>query len=153
MSETQTIDSSRRPLIILGIGDVLSLVLFSMIGRQTHAEGLTLQSVLLTAAPFVIAWFILASVLRGYRPALLASPQVMFMQSLVIAIGASSLGVFLRSAFLKVPVVPLFVLVAIPMATLFILGWRMIFIWVYRWSQASPGAATAPPDKAKKKTS
>lgn len=153
MSETQTTHPARWPLIILGIGDVVSLVLFAMIGRQTHAEGLAPQSVLMTAAPFVAAWFIVASVLRAYRPALLTSPRVMFMQSLVVALAAGGLGVFLRAALLQVPVVPLFAVVAMPMAALFVIAWRMIFIFVYQRSPAGLAMAADTPTEAKKKTS
>lgn len=150
MSETQTTNGSRRPLIILAIGDIISLILFALIGRQSHAEALTLQSVFMTAAPFVVAWFIMATVLRAYRPGLLTSPRAMFMQSLVVAIGAGALGVFLRAMLLRVPVNQTFLLVAIPMVVLFVIAWRMIFIFVYQRSHAVtvPAGAAA---KAQKK--
>lgn len=150
MSETQTINSSRRPLVILAIGDIVSLILFALIGRQSHTETLTVQSVLTTAAPFVVAWFVMATVLRAYRPALLASPRAMFMQSLVVAIGAGALGVFLRAGLLRVPLNQTFLLVAIPMVVLFVLGWRMIFIFAYRRSHAVVAPANVAA-KAKKK--
>ncbi|QLQ05409.1 MAG: DUF3054 domain-containing protein [Anaerolineae bacterium] len=118
MSETQMNHPSRRPLIILAIGDVLSLTLFVLLGRQSHSEALTLQSVLRTTAPFVLAWFIMASVLRAYRPILLTSPRVMFMQSLVAAIGTGALGVFLRAGLLHIQVIQTFLLVAIPTVAL-----------------------------------
>lgn len=153
MSETQVTNTPRSALIILAIGDVVSLVLFALIGRQSHAEALTLQSVFMTATPFVVAWFIVASVLRPYRPALLTSPRAMFMQSLVVAIAAGALGVFLRAGLLRTPIVPLFLLVAIPLVVLFVIGWRMIFVWAYLRSHPAPVAVVDAPVKDKKKPS
>ncbi len=153
MSETQVNNTPRGALIVLAVGDVVSLVLFSLIGRQSHAETLTPQSILMTAAPFVVAWFIVASVLRAYRPVLLTSPRVMFMQSLVVAIGAGALGVFLRSGLLRTPIVPTFLLVAIPMVTLFVVGWRLIFVWVYLRLHPVVDTPAGVPTKAKKNQS
>lgn len=46
--------------------DVLALLLFALIGRSSHNEGFDLSNLLLTAAPFLLAWLALGPLLGAY---------------------------------------------------------------------------------------
>lgn len=60
-------DVASRPL--LAFGDAGFLLAFATIGRSIHSGGLTLDvQALITAAPFLGAWFLVAPLLGAYTP-------------------------------------------------------------------------------------
>ena len=51
---------------LLAFGDVSALLLFVIIGRQSHAEGIDILNVLTTAAPFVFSWLVVSPLVGSY---------------------------------------------------------------------------------------
>src|SRR5438046_10000439 len=76
--------STSRYIIVLASGDLLAFLAFSAIGRGSHGEATGLAAipaVIVTAAPFAIAWFVVSPFIGVYRQALAAI-------SLQLAVGA-----------------------------------------------------------------
>ena len=62
--------ATRRRTVILIVGDACMFVIFAAVGRASHHEASGLGaflSVLQTAAPFAIGWFVVAPFLGAYR--------------------------------------------------------------------------------------
>lgn len=58
------VDDEDTSVRVVGLvaGDVAALLLFAAIGRGNHGEGLFITDVLLTAAPFMLGWFLSSGV-------------------------------------------------------------------------------------------
>lgn len=119
--------------IILPVGDILAVLLFVFVGQtdhQTNDPGNPLGSLLLAGAPFVAAWLVTAFLLGAYRADVLA-PRVMFTRTLTAWLVALPVGIVLRALVLGRAVIPTaFILVAFAFGGLFVLGWRMIFVFM-----------------------
>src|SRR5437868_7304254 len=62
--------STSRHIIVLASGDLLAFLAFSAIGRGSHGEATGLAAipaVIVTAAPFAIAWVIVSPFIGVYR--------------------------------------------------------------------------------------
>ncbi|MCA0435498.1 MAG: DUF3054 domain-containing protein [Actinobacteria bacterium] len=107
--------------------DVLLVVLFALIGRLSHAEGLTFGGLVTTASPFLAgtvgAWAVLAT--RGRpRPAGVAAGVLVWASTLVV-------GMLLR-AITGQGVALSFILVAGTVTALFLIGWRALGAYLVR---------------------
>ena len=71
LSKSNLNDITSRPLLFAG--DVLALVVFALIGRNSHNEGMDLVAVFATAAPFVLSWTAVSSFVGGYTRTATAS--------------------------------------------------------------------------------
>jgi hypothetical protein len=76
-------DVKERPAVV--VGDAVALMTFAAIGRGNHAS--SDGSVLLTAFPFLLSWFLCAPVLGAYR----SSPSLK--QAVTTALPAWALSV------------------------------------------------------------
>lgn len=126
----------RNLRILLVVGDILALLLFVIIGQTDHqtvsAEN-PLGGLLVAGAPFIVAWLVSAFLLGAYRADVVA-PRVMLTRSLTAWFIALPIGIVLRALLLGRAVIPTaFILVAFAFGGLFIIGWRMIFVFLIRW--------------------
>ena len=132
-SGTETNTSPNR-IIILVVGDFLVLLLFAWVGRSSHSLSiLDIKAIIVTAAPFMIGWFLVtpwfglfsADVSQNWRKLV---PRLL----IAWAIGGS-LALVLRALYLGRPIpggiIPTFALVALGFTTLFMLIWRLAYIW------------------------
>ncbi|MEO7124246.1 MAG: DUF3054 domain-containing protein [Lacisediminihabitans sp.] len=100
--------------------DVVLVLVFVTIGRQSHDEGITLMGTLVTAWPFLVALAIGWLISRAWRrPLGILSPGVIIWAwTIIFAMGlriASGQGVALA-----------FVIVATVTLALFLVGWRAL---------------------------
>lgn len=107
--------------------DIALVVVFAMIGRRSHAEGITAGGLVATASPFLTgtvgAWAILAS--RGRpQPATISAGVLVWAVTLVV-------GMALR-AITGQGVAVSFVLVAGAFTALALIGWRALGAWLVR---------------------
>jgi|GEM_PF-570339 len=58
----------------LAAGDAVSFLVFAALGRAEHQTGLGLLQIIVTALPFMAAWYPVALWLRAFKPAAVASP-------------------------------------------------------------------------------
>ncbi|GGB66641.1 membrane protein [Knoellia flava TL1] len=105
--------------------DLLAVLVFALVGRRSHASGITLGGVLETAAPFLCgtaAGWLLASL------ALDASPRSWQFGAIVVA-ATVVIGMLLRR-LAAAGTAPSFVVVATLFLTATIIGWRLLTRWL-----------------------
>ncbi|MFN3929662.1 MAG: DUF3054 domain-containing protein [Thermoflexus sp.] len=127
---------------IVGVGDLLVFVIFAVVGRASHGlltEDSVVWGVARAAAPFVLAWWIVAGLFRLYRPDP-ALPLARAAGRIGLAwLGAWALGLLLRSLFLGRPAPIAFALITLAGNGLLLIAWRLLLqIWIQR--QAASGA-------------
>src|SRR5450759_823690 len=123
--------SASRHIVVLASGDALAFLAFAAIGRGSHGEATGLAAipeVILTAAPFAIAWFIVSPFVGVYRGDLVASPRKMAQRTLLGWALSWPVAMALRGLFVDHAVPPLtFALIARVVNAAFLLLWR----WPY----------------------
>lgn len=133
---------NRSALLLLG--DAAVLVLFAITGRRTHEEAVGLAAageVLMTAAPFVLAWVVATLALGAVSHERTASMGSMVRWTLVAWVLAAPLAMLFRALLLGRPSPLSFYLVAgaVPLALL--LGWRLAFSLLERRAGSPRGVA------------
>jgi hypothetical protein len=120
-------------LLILWLGDILTLGLVTILGFASHGELAEAgPRILTTFLPLCVAWVIVAwpnkilhltyafHLRHLWRPAwaiLLAAPLAGFIRAWVLG---------------NRPIIPVFILVLMGVSLVAILMWRMIFHWLFR---------------------
>ncbi|MCE2852827.1 MAG: DUF3054 domain-containing protein [Roseiflexaceae bacterium] len=107
------------------LGDMLVLVGFAAIGRQSHAESNPLSAVLATAAPFVAAWSLVGYVASVWVP----QPRLLWVVRTIVANGvACALALLIRASWLHRDSIPwTFALVSFGFTTLFLVIIRLLY--------------------------
>ncbi|PRY54862.1 Protein of unknown function (DUF3054) [Knoellia remsis] len=101
--------------------DVVAVVVFAVVGRRSHAEGLTLSGVLQTAGPFLVgtaAGWLLASVTLDVSPRSWQFGVVVVAATVVV-------GMLLRR-LAAAGTAPSFIVVATVFLAVTMLGWRLL---------------------------
>lgn len=137
--KTETQNSSINRLAWLIGGDILVLLLFTWVGERSHnLPGLDIRAVRTVAAPFMMAWFVIAPWLGLFRAEVSQSWRKLVPRLWLAWIITGPLGALLRSLFLGRPISeginPTFVLVTIGVAGLMMLAWRLGYGWWIRRS-------------------
>lgn len=101
--------------------DLLAVVVFALVGRRSHAHGLTLTGVLDMAAPFLCgtaAGYLLASLTLDSSPRSLSFGAIVVVSTVVV-------GMLLR-ALATTGTAPSFIVVATLFLAATMLGWRLV---------------------------
>ena len=122
---------------VLIVGDLLVLLSFVAIGRNSHALSLAdLSAVLLTALPFVLGWFAIAPWFGLYNAGLNRNLKRMLPRLAATWIIAVPVANIIRAYLLGRPIpggiAPTFVLVSLGFIGLMMLLWRAGYSW---WQQ------------------
>ena len=107
--------------LIAPLLDLLAVVVFALVGRRSHAHGITLGGVLETAAPF------LCGTAAGYLVASLtldASPR-MWQFGAIVVVATVIIGMLLRR-LATTGTAPSFIVVATLFLTATMIGWRLL---------------------------
>ncbi|VFQ71957.1 unnamed protein product [Cuscuta campestris] len=128
---------SKWGVALLAGGDVLSLLLFSAIGRFSHGFAVIDSETLRTADPFIAGWFLSAYFLGGYGEDA-RGINGLFKSSIAVtkswALGIP-LGVIIRAATVgHIPPVN-FIRVTMGSTALLLIGWRTLFYCILRDDQ------------------
>ncbi len=127
--ETKT--PNTRHIITLVAGDTLAFLAFAAIGRNTHGEAVGLAAIpqiIQTAAPFAIAWFIVAPFVGVYRRDLVANPRKMAKRTVIACVLSWPVAMILRGIFVDHGIPPYtFALITLVFNTAILLIWR----WPY----------------------
>lgn len=137
MDEIRSAKSVHNPahrVIILVIGDLLTLLLFAWIGRRSHALSATdIGAIIKTAAPFVISWFVVTPWFGLYSLEVSQNWRKWLPRLLIAWLIGAPLALILRALWLdrSIPggLNPTFALVAFGFTTLFLLIWRLAYSW------------------------
>lgn len=129
--------SNKQRIINLAIGDVLVFLIFATIGIRSHDETLSVPKVLITAAPFIAAWFLVSPFIGAFRRGLELQPGKMVLRTLLAWLASWPVALLFRG-LLEWKFPPLsFALVTLITNTLFFLIWRWPFALVSRQRQQS----------------
>lgn len=80
------------------LGDIVALVAFAAIGRQSHNETNPIEAVIATAAPFIVGWLLVA------WPSGLLVPQPLprwILRTILFNVAGCGLGLLIRSIWLQ----------------------------------------------------
>lgn len=120
-----------RPPYLLYLGDALAILLFAILGRQSHDETAGgVAAAVEVAAPFIIGWLLVAPWLGVFRPPAWASPRSAALTLLKAFLPAYAAGSLLRALFLGRFSPPAFYLVTGAVILALLLGWRLIYTLV-----------------------
>jgi hypothetical protein len=110
-------------------GDVIALVLFAVIGRNSHgmATGAAaIAATLFTAAPFIVAWFLVAPWLGALQPPYAQAGSLARRTALAWLL-AWPLALILRAVLLQRGIPLTFALIAGGVNLVLLVGWRSLF--------------------------
>jgi hypothetical protein len=143
-SKTETHPHHLQRLMVLIGGDLLTLLLFTWVGRSSHTlPGSDIIAALMTAAPFVISWFALAPWFGLFQAQISQAWQKFVPRILIVWLIGGPLAGLLRALFLGRPIpegiIPIFVIITMIVASLFMLIWRLGYNWWVKrtWPLAS----------------
>jgi len=131
--ETQNNALAQRLALLMG-GDLLVLLLFTWVGRSSHSlSSIDISGGLAAAAPFIISWFLIAPWFGLFHVEVSQTWRKLVPRLLLVWLIGGPLAGLLRALFLGRPIpegiVPTFVVVTMTVASLFMLIWRLGYIW------------------------
>src|SRR2546429_8082619 len=88
--------SNRQRIINLAIGDALVFLIFATIGIRNHDEALSVPKVLITAAPFIVAWFLVSPFIGAFRRGLELQPGKMVQHTLLAWLASWPIALLFR---------------------------------------------------------
>lgn len=109
-----------RTWIPLLVVDLLLVIVFAVLGRRSHAEGLDLAGIFDTATPFLVALLVFSCIAVLWR-----EPHRIWPHGVITWIGTVALGLILRVLFGATAAVP-FIIVATLVLGVFLLGRRLV---------------------------
>ncbi len=122
-----------RMTALLIAGDVLAFLAFSALGRSSHGESAGLDAILqvvYTAAPFAIAWFVIAPISGAYRAEVIINLRRMLGRVAIAWLVAWPIGLILRALILERGIPLSFALVTLLTNMAILLIWRGTFTWL-----------------------
>lgn len=121
---------SDRERIALIIGDIITLIIVTIIGFASHGTaGSAGTRMLTTLLPLAAAWFLIAPHLKVYDKQIVLDWQQLWRPfwSMVLA---APMAAWMRGVILDSPILPLFVVILGGFSALGILAWRGLFLLV-----------------------
>jgi hypothetical protein len=118
---------------ILILGDILAILITTLIGFATHDElGMAFVGRMSAAFfPLLIAWFLLAPFLGLFQEKTVSDPKQLW-RPVFAMLFAAPFAAVLRGFILNAPIIPIFALVLASTSALGILVWRAILYFVSR---------------------
>lgn len=123
----------RESTPFLIVGDVLAILLVTIIGFATHGEAdlSFLPRMSAVFFPLVISWFLLSPFLELFQPAITSNPRQLWRPALAM-IFAAPLAAVLRGFLLNAPIIPIFAAVLAATSAFGMLLWRGLYIVLSR---------------------
>jgi hypothetical protein len=122
----------RWEIVFLGSVDVLLMILFVALGRESHnltGADRPFIALMNSAIPFGIAWVLAGTGAGNYRGTALYPLRRVILRTLLTGLFAGPLGVGIRAAYLVRPVDLTFLLAATGVST------GMMLVWRIAWSR------------------
>jgi hypothetical protein len=124
-------------LLFLILGDMLVILLVTLIGFANHGEISAVPRMFTTFLPLCLGWGLAAGLLGLYRADRTADARSIWLPAAAAVLGVP-LAAWLRGAWLDSPIVPIFVLVLVSAVAVFMTVWRAGWMLLQR-RQASHG--------------
>lgn len=119
-------------MLLLLLTDVITLILFVLVGQREH-DTFNLLTFALNWAAFALPWGVVNWLRRGFEPAQLAQPRQLLAHSLSSWLMAAPLGIALRALVFGRATIPLgFFFAALGFGGLFVVGGRLVLALVQR---------------------
>jgi len=121
---------SHRERLTLIFGDILTIIIVTVIGFASHGTAGTAGTRMLTTfLPLLAAWFLIAPHLKVYENQKVLDWQQLWRPfwSMILA---APLAAWMRGVILNSPILPLFVVILGGFSALGILVWRALFLLV-----------------------
>ena len=112
--------------VLAALADIVGVLLFSTVGRRSHAEGLTVAGIAETAWPFLVGTAVGWLLSRGWRRPTAVAPT-----GVVVWLCTVAVGMLLRKAT-SAGVAVSFIIVATVATAVVLLGWRMVLAALHR---------------------
>jgi hypothetical protein len=122
---------------VLAAGDVIAFLIFSAIGRASHAEAAgfgALLQIAETAAPFMAGWFVVAPLAGLFRADIAAAPRRMLARTSLAWLVALPIGLALRALIRQTSIPISFALVTFVSVLVILMLWRGLFALLGRRS-------------------
>jgi hypothetical protein len=136
VSARTSIQSDQSRIAILVVGDLVALLVFSAIGRSSHGEAAgiaAIPEIIMTAAPFILGWLLVAPWLGAYREPNLTTPVLMLRTTLLAWLATLPVALILRSALIGRLSPISFAVVTFVAVALLLGGWRLVYaLWHMR---------------------
>ena len=123
---------------VLVVGDIIAFLLFARAGHAQHHETAALGSLVVTAAPFVVAWLVCAPWLGAFGrlgSAATTRPRHLLKRTASAWIVAWPLALILRAFWMRADIPLDFDLIALGANAVLLLGWRGVVSWLL-WRKA-----------------
>lgn len=118
--------ASNLPWALAAVADAVLILVFAAIGRDAHQRGEIVTGVLATAWPFLAGAAASWLVLRAWR-----APLAVWPTGVGVWLGTVACGMLLRAVTGQTVVLP-FVVVALVVLAVFLLGYRLLVSAAYR---------------------
>ena len=118
---------------VLIVGDILAILVTTLIGFATHGELKSEFLIRMVAAivPLTVAWFLLAPWLGLFQPEIISNPKQLWRPVLAM-IFAAPLAVVFRGLILNAPIIPIFAIVFGATSAFGMVLWRGLFTLLNR---------------------
>ena len=119
---------------VLIVGDILAILVTTLIGFATHGELKSEFLLRMVAAivPLTVAWFLIAPWLGLFQPEIISNPKQLWRPVLAM-IFASPLAVVFRGLILNAPIIPIFAIVFGATSAFGMVIWRGFYLfWIKR---------------------
>lgn len=114
-------------LTALVVGDIVSFLVFTVVGQSNHKEAISVGSIITIAAPFIIAWFIVAPFLGAFgrrASAATTRPIPLLPRTALSWVVAWPVAFLLRAVVFHGDITVAFAIVALVFNMIFLLAWR-----------------------------
>lgn len=128
--QSRVSEGTHRLAVVAFIVDIAMFVVFAALGRASHDEGHAITGTLTVAAPFVIAYVVMAAIARLQRDPLSVRRAAAVWFPTVV------LGMVLRRLVFDRGTAPAFVVVAFITTAVLLLGWRAL-VHIVRTARAA----------------
>ncbi|HSO11141.1 MAG TPA: DUF3054 domain-containing protein [Anaerolineales bacterium] len=115
------------------LGDILAILIVTIIGFATHGEAdlSFLPRMLAAFVPLVVSWFLLAPWFGLFQPAITSTLKHLWRPVLAMLF-AAPLAAVLRGLWLNAPIIPIFAVVLASTSALGMLIWRGLYVFLNR---------------------
>lgn len=118
--------------LILALGDIVALMLFTFFGSLEHQMDLGFVQTLNVTLPFALGWLAAGAAAGAYRAKAYSTAAQAFAYVLKTAVPALPLGLLIRWFVQDKPATLAFGIVAFLFIVLFLSLWRWLFAWVHK---------------------
>jgi hypothetical protein len=115
----------------LALGDILSFLIFSAIGRSNHSEGLNLFDIISTSSPFIFSWILISPFLGAYNRKATATFSTVYSQIIPGWSVSLLLALTIRGLVKEAIPPPPFILVSAISTYVILTSWRSIYVYLF----------------------